>query len=193
MKEDELAKPGLLWASFVLALLFGRSVRPTFENPNTLTPPVGFSPDDLQLVVEEGRRQQQAQLDAFRHTTSRAQLLVTISLAAVAFWVGVFSLVGDTQAWERVVSGGLWVLGGAGLILGLAAAGGVVVASAPFAQTDTTQLARAPGVEHLAREYAELVRIGEVTVADRLTAFRQATRLVVWGVLVSAAASVVAL
>jgi hypothetical protein len=200
--DDEAPEPGSraaekrarwLWLRFVASLLLGLRPRPSFKNPNVAKTPTGFSAEDYQRVVEEGRRQLDGQADTFRHTIARAQLLVTVSLAGVAFWVGVFALVTSATGSDRLLSGVLWVIGGTTLVFGVAATGGVVVAPGFFSQVDTTQLAEKATVEHLAGEYIRAVRLGEVTVADRLTAFRQATRLVVWGALLTAAAATVAL
>lgn len=191
----EQGSPTWLWAAFVAALLFARPLRPTMINPHAVGSMDAFTdPADLQLVVDEGRQQLHDQSERFAHVTGRAQLLVTVTLAAVAFWVGVLALVKTTDRWQHLVAWPLWAAGGAALIIGLAAAAGVVTATAAFDRVDTTMLSNeTPGIKHLATEYATAVRRGEITLADRVTAFRQATRLVVWGAILTAFAAVCAL
>jgi hypothetical protein len=193
--DRSLGSPRWLACTFIAALLFERRVKPTFENSNQVCDLGQLDPESLRLIVDEGRRQAEDQVNRFRHTTDRAQILLSVSLAAMAFWVGSFALVSRTADWERVVTAALWTVGGIGLMSGLAAAAGVVVVKASFDQVDTTQMTswKDSVLRRLAADYADAVRRGEVTVADRVTAFRQATRLVVWGALLVAMASIVAL
>lgn len=185
---------GRLVGSFILSLLFDSSPRPGTTNPNTPGELDGFDDESLRLLVDEGRRQIDSQAVRYRHTTDRAQVLVTISLIAIPFWVGVYQLTTKTKGWEHAVSGALWALGGLGILAGLAAAAAVIVAKASFAQIDTTQVSgwKPPVLKGLAADYASAVRMGEVTVADRVTVFRQATRFLIWGVVFTTASVLVA-
>ena len=76
------------------------------------------------------------------------------------------------------------------IIAGLGLAAAVIVVRADFDQTDTTQVStmKSPVVKQVAAEYAESVKIGEITVAARVTVFRMATRYTVWGALLTSAA-----
>jgi hypothetical protein len=77
---------------------------------------------------------------------------------------------------------------------GLEAAAAVIVAKASFAQIDTTQASgwKPPILKQVAGDYADAVKLGEVTVADRVTVFRQATRFLIWGAVLTTAAVLVA-
>jgi hypothetical protein len=70
----------------------------------------------------------------------------------------------------------------------------VIVAKASFAQIDTTQASgwKPPILKQVAGDYADAVKLGEVTVADRVTVFRQATRFLIWGAVLTTAAVLVA-
>ncbi len=184
-----------LTAAFIAGLLFGWEVKGEQESPNHPGDVTEFDELSLRLVVEEGRRQIDNQSERFKHTTDRAQVVVTVSLLALPFWVGLFSLARKSRHWQEWVSGGLWVLAGFLLVCGLAAAAAVAVTKANFEAIDTTQITTwdPPVLRRMAMDYAGAVRLGEGTVADRVTVFRQATRLLVWGAIFAALAAVVAL
>ncbi len=172
-----------LVSSYILALLFGTPVRGLAKNPNVEGDLSGFDEPSLQLVIDEGQRQLAEQSDRFRHTTDRAQLVVTVSLVALPFFVATSDLVRKTHGVTRLVAAGLEVFGGLAIVLGLLASASVVVVKATFSAIDTTQITgwKPPILRELAADYAKTVRVGEETIADRITVFRQATRFLVWG------------
>lgn len=75
------------------------------------------------------------------------------------------------------------VLGGVGL------SAAVIAVRADFNRTDTTQISTwaTPLHRKVAADYTDVVRVGEITVASRVSVFRQATRLTVWGAVLTAA------
>lgn len=85
---------------------------------------------------------------------------------------------------------GIWCFGALLAVLTTAAAAAVVAVKATFTGVDTTQLTTwdPPILKKLPSDYASAVRKGEITVALRVAALRQATRLSVLAALVAAVA-----
>lgn len=179
------------WAlpAFVLALLFGGDVRPS-PNPNEPGDLTAFDDDSLHLIVDEGRAQIAAQNDRFRHATDRAQLMVTVDLALLGFLAALLHQVlgvhGDRKWWAL----GVWCAAALLAVTGTAAAAAVMAVKATFSGIDTTQITtwESPVLRELAGDYAKAVRVGEMTVALRVTVFRQATRVSVLAAFVGAVA-----
>jgi hypothetical protein len=185
----------VLTARFVKALLVGGGASSGIINPNQSGSMNDFDEASLREVITEGRRQLDGQADSFRHATDRAQLLLTVTLVAIGFEAATFGKVTGTSGWIQVIALVLWGIGFCLTILGFAAAASVVVMRAQFMDIDTTQVSTwaSPVLHELAKDYAESVRMGAITVADRVTVFRQATRLVVWGTVLGALSLVLAL
>jgi hypothetical protein len=180
-----------LTLAFILALLFGGSVKPSEPlNKNQPQDVEAIRDDALDVIIDEGRRQIDAQAERFRHVTDRAQTLLTVSLVAVAFAASIFGRLQHADGGLRVVATLLWSLGGVLLLIGVATAAATVVVRAEFDSIDATQMTHwmEPAIRKLAGEYSEAVILGETTVAARVTVFRQATRFVGWGVIIVAIA-----
>lgn len=177
-----------LTPAFILGLVFGGPVKPTLTNPNTPSDMTSFDDADLQLVVDEGRRQLDNQTGAFQHVQGRAQSLLTVCLAVLAFATGAIGRLQRICGVRFVVALIVFVLAVCLVIVGLALAAAVIVVRADFEQTDTTQVTgfKAPILRTVAADYANVVRIGEITVAARVTVFRMATRYSVWGAVLTA-------
>lgn len=167
--------------ALVGAFVGGKEYRSPNVNANKAPEvlPDGVSAVAAQTLIDEGRRQLAAQGGRLSNIQGRAQHLLTITLAEVGF-LGV----NLTNASETIST----LLIGVGLLLALCAsalAGATSVVAATFDAPDTTQLAHraAQGdfLQGLGLEYARAVIVGEDAVADRLTHFRRASRLAVWG------------
>src|SRR5689334_17658944 len=105
-------RPGVeLFWSFVLSLLFGTRAQTPIINSNEPGAMAGWNTDELTLLIEEGRRQLDRQTERMRHTTDRAQVLLAIGLAVVAFGTSTLSVVSEDVGRPRLVTGGLWSLG----------------------------------------------------------------------------------
>jgi hypothetical protein len=184
-----------LWLTpaYVLSLALGGQVTPHLANPNTPGGMEGFDSPDLQLVIEEGRLQMDHAAGKFEHVQSRAQALLTVGLAVLAFATGAFARLDRVSGWEASASGALFAVAMLLVLLGVGLAGAVVVVRADFQQIDTTQVSnmQPPIAKPLAADYAESVRRGEITVAERVTVFRLATRYTVWGAVFIAAVHMV--
>lgn len=181
-------------AAYVLALLFGGPVGVPKVNPNQPGDLEQFEPEDLRLVIDEGRRQLADQAVSFRHVTDRGQVLTTVSLAVLAFWAASGRSFSD-DTWTATLGQVLWAGGGVLAIIGVAASASVVVVQATFTAVDTTEITtwEPPVLRRLAADYAGAVVNGENTVASRVTLFRQATRIVVWASVLVASSVALAL
>ena len=174
--------------AFLVALLFDGSPAPLTKNDPSAGDIESLSQDEWELVVEEGRRQLDAQADRLQHVQGRAQALLTVCLALLAVVVGGYGRIrdesGEFDCWPRVV---LWIVGAGLVVVGLALSAAVIAVRADFDQIDTTTLTQKPRPlwRETAKEYANAVKRGEVTVADRVTVYRLATRYTVWGALVT--------
>lgn len=178
-----------LTPAFVLALIFGGAVTPELANPNDPGPMDEFTQDELQIIIDEGQRQLDNATGSFEHVQNRAQVLLTISLAVLAFAVGAYGRLDRVDGPALVIASAVLVLAMVLVVLGLALAGAVIVVRADFDQVDTTQAsAFAPPIRKaVAADYATSVRVGEITVAVRVNVFRIATRYTVWGAILTAA------
>jgi hypothetical protein len=180
--------------AFILALLFGGSVTPDRLNPNEPADLGQLTPVSLQLIVDQGRRQLDAQSERFRHVTDRAQTLLTVSLVALAFVAGIVTRISGSHGAQRVFATIGWAVGLLLVLVGIAAAAAVIVVKAEFSAVDTTQMTHwsEPVLTQLAADHAKSVILGENTVAARVTLFRQATRFVSWGAVLAAASYLIA-
>jgi len=182
--------------AFVRALLFGGTVQPTTKHPNKVGNLDGFNPKELQIVIDEGRRQLDLANARFEDVQRRAQTLLGIGLATLGFAAGGFGRVQNAgHSIRHTISLYVWILAMVLVLLGVALSAAVVVVKGVFDQTDTplvTNLER-PLQRSLAGVYAEAVRRGEITVADRVTVFRLATRYTLWGAVVTSVVYIVTL
>lgn len=148
--------------------------------------------EDCQVLVEEGRRQLDAQRDQTEQIRARSQFLFTtaIGLAAVSF-AGrstVFSGKSDVPL-------AIWSLGLLLTTLGLLGTASVIVARKEFGSIDTAVMTTAyqpPVLPKLAAGYSRQIEKGANTVATLLTVYRDAVLLVMLGAICWGAAWLVA-
>jgi hypothetical protein len=129
-----------------------------------------WTPEELGLLIEEGRRQSDRQQADLRDIRGRAQWLFTVAVAVLgALGVGLAS--GHPTMLEFV----LWLTGLALLVYGMGGAASVMVSRADFSTIHTAVLSAAqqPIDRALAEAYTRMMAEGENTVATRLTVFRQ--------------------
>lgn len=137
--------------------------------------------DDCQVLVDEGRRQLDAQRDQTEQIRGRSQFLFTTSLglAAISF-AGrstVFAAKNDAPL-------GIWSLGLLFTTLGLLGATSVIVARKEFGSIDTAVMTTAyqpPVLPKLAAGYSRQVSKGANTMTTLLTVYRDAVLLIVLG------------
>ena len=153
---------------------------PNFEvHPGTRGSLEGWEDDDLQLLIDEGRRQFDRQLGDLDRLRGRAQFLFTIGLAlagAIASQAGSSNCLGATLP---------WVIGLAASAFAVLGAAAIMTGRADFEMIDSAALSRydRPVRRPLAEDYAEMLRTGEETVATRLSLFRLAAVWLILGAL----------
>lgn len=148
----------------------------------------GWSSDDRELLVEEGRRQLDRQGNEIERIRTRAQVLFAIAIALLG---GAGGLAGKVDSVGSIVLWGVWgaaIVVGAWATLGAAA---VVTVAAQIETIHATVLSRSqsPVEPRLASDYAVAVVAGENALAVRLTNFRWSVSFL----LISAALAFVAL
>lgn len=175
--------------AFVWALLRGGTPPTLTNNANEPGDVTGHSDAELHLVIEEGRRQLDAQSARFADVQSRAQTLLTTSLIVLAFTTSIVSRLEGFDGWRNRVEWLGWSAAIALDLIGVLLAAAVIAVRAKFESTDTSQVTKMerPLLGALADDYAGAVRLGEETVADRVNAFQVATRYTVWGAIITAA------
>ncbi len=176
--------------AFLWALFMGGDLSPVHKNPNKVGNVSKFDPASLELVIDEGRLQAARQGERFRHATDRGQLLLTVDLALLGFLAALLHHLLQLHGDWKDTSLGIWAISALLTVIGTAAAAAVVVVKATFGGVDTTQMTTwtPPIQQQLALEYAEAVRVGELTADLRVTVFRRATRITVWGAVLAALA-----
>lgn len=169
-----------IYALHVLGLVRPGRRAPTYLPPSEITADLSkWSDDDLDLMIDEGRRQYDAQVDSLEQIRGRAQWLFSTALALAtadaALALKVFPHPTCWQLWTWVLSVVCTSWSGLG-------AAAVITVTARLAGIATAPLARyaAPIKPQLATDYAEMLDVGEQTINTRLTLYRQA---VVWLVL----------
>jgi hypothetical protein len=183
-----------LTTAFILALIFGGRVKPEMENPNVPGDTSEFDDASLELIVNQGRWQLDRQQESFRHTTDRAQILLTVNIIVLGFIAASFHHIVQIAGIREITATVIWAVGALFVVVGIAATASVITVAADFDTVDTTKVSNFPHpvLRKVADSYAKTVRLGEITVAARVTVFRQAVRFVCWGTLIAALAYVVA-
>lgn len=178
--------PAYLWA-----LVHGGTPASVQENRNQVYPIVAEA--DLDIIIEEGRRQIDAQRDDFNTLRGSAQERITVALVVLAFSSGVFARLHRVHEFHHIAASVVWGLGFGCVVIALGMSAAAATARGDFQFPDTTQLTNLrkyprPLKKSLAEDYAESVRIGAVMVADRVNALFIMTRWLVWGALATALA-----
>jgi hypothetical protein len=169
----------------VLALLLpGHAVPVVKAHPNEAKELTGWCDSELNLMIDEGRRQGDRQIAALEEIRGRAQWVFLFGAPLVVAAASVYGEIekSDSDWWKLV-----WLLGVLGVGYGVVGAASILTVRADLNMIDTAVLStyERPILKALAADYAEMMRVGENTVATRLTLFRQA---VVWLVLGGTAA-----
>ncbi|WP_419921983.1 hypothetical protein [Candidatus Poriferisodalis sp.] len=148
-----------------------------------------WSDDDRQLAIEEGRRQLDEQRVQLQYLTRRASALLPVGLAVTAFLLTALDDLGMLVQPARTIARVLLLLGPAMTIWGTLVMGALIAGRASFMKTDALQLTHesADLREHLARDYAENVGVGENTNVARLTHLGTGVVWIVIGAIVGAA------
>ena len=163
-----------IYARHVLALFWPNKKAPAIEADHNQAGDVSDWPDkDLELLVEEGRRQLDRQHDDLERIRGRAQVLLALGLALEGT---IASLQGSIVEADNELIWLFWtiaILAGAWSVLGAA---GTSVVRADMQMIHAAVLSRrtAPLLSDLAADYAAIVMDGEDQLATRLTNLRHA-------------------
>jgi hypothetical protein len=133
---------------------------------------------DLNLMIDEGRRQADRQMTDFDRVGGRAQWLFTIGAALIVSGAGRFA-VHHYSGFHLT----LWVAGLVLLTLGVGGAAALMATRADFVQIDTAKFSayKTPRKRNLAGSYSRMLSTGENTIATRITVYRQAVVYVIAG------------
>lgn len=152
---------------------------PVFQQPAPFVADLTVLPDaDLTLIIEEGRRQLDRQYADLERTRGRAGTALTVALGTLAALAGLAPTAVSGPLPCRI----LWVLSAVLVLFGVAGTAAVLTAQARLGAVYTDVFAADDPSRHgLARLYAEVSGIGEVTIAARVTVLRDATLVLVLG------------
>lgn len=160
---------------------------PVFEQPPERTPDIAeFSDEQLQVVLEEGRRHLDRQREDLERIQTRSATAATIGLAEVAL----LSNGGATV----IRAGGVWLIpwlmGVICVFLGVAGAVSLLTTRPAVAAPHVNDIASDEGRRPLytaAYSYVRGVDVGDVTLAARVTILRDVALLLVLGAVLYAA------
>lgn len=126
----------------------------------------GWSDAELQIMIDEGRRELDALETQLTEIRGRAQAALTIAIALVGVLAGIAG-----TAHHRCGSFALWLLGVAGVVLSALGSAAIITVKAETSIIHTAVLSKydRPVLERLAKDYAAMTRPGQNTVATRLT------------------------
>lgn len=180
-RRGRLKLEAVLFVNHALALWWPGATLMTIDaHPGGSGSRQGWDTEDIDLLIDEGRRQldrQRADLESIR---ARAQFLFTAALALLVVLAAAISTVREQGS---LMISTIWTLGMLCVALGLLAAGGIISGRAEMGVIDAAFLSRAPApiAAELAGAYAEIAPTGENTVATRLTVLRDAVLAVLLG------------
>ena len=172
---------------YCFALLRPGMVVPVFEAPSETSPQIDtFDDAQLQVVLDEGRRQVDRQRQDLERVQNRAATALTIGLAEIAL----LSNGGNTvlrAGWPYIMA---WLLAVFCVFLGVAGASSLLTARPAVSSPTVTDLASYKGDSVLyaaAYSYEQSVGMGEVTLSARVTVLRDLALLLVLGGMIYAA------
>lgn len=143
------------------------------------SPVAGMTPDEMLLVVEEGRRQIDRQRSDLQNIRTRAQWMLTIMIAAsVALTKAIVSTNSDCL-WLLI----LWIAGMLLTTLAILGTTALIVVAAPIGGMNTAQMGgiQGQGIEALADSYTNTTDVGETTLATMLSVLHKAVFLALVG------------
>lgn len=148
--------------------------------PGDVTP---WDREAVAVLIEEGRRQVDRQRAELDRVQGRAQFTFTV---AVTVLVALATLAPDVRDATGIVQFG-WAVGLGFLLLGMLGAAALMSVRATVGGIDASNLSNegpATAVTAVAQGYANIVAVGENTVATRITVYRDAVFLTVTGALI---------
>jgi hypothetical protein len=168
----------------VVALFRPSTAVPAFEvHQGELGDVSGWSHDDHELLIAEGRRQLDRQIADLERTRSRCQFLFTTALGLLVVVFGTARTIAGPGSHHVLPALLLWCLSIVCMVLGLLGTAALITARKDVQIIDAARFSRTtpPVLETLALAYADAVRTGENSVATALTVQRDAVLFVVAG------------
>jgi hypothetical protein len=161
----------LIYASHVVALITGSGAKAHDADKNTTGDLNDWQDQDLDTLIEEGRRQLDRQHDDLERVRGRAQVLFTVGVALVGVVGGLRSTVsGAHQMWLNA----LWFASLAVLGWSVLGAAATAVVRADLSTIHAAVLSRyaSPVKKKLAGDYASIMMKNENQLATRLINMR---------------------
>lgn len=164
---------------------------PSFRQyPDSGSTPKAWTDDDYRLLIEEGRRQLDAQREQFEQVRSRGQFLLTTSIG-----LGAVALAGRSRMFSAgFVPHALWAMGFVFAVLGFLGSASVIVARKDIGSIDAAKMVdyKSPVLSEVGKGYSRQVKTGANTAATLVTVYRDAVFLVLLAAIAWGAAWVVA-
>ncbi len=184
-----------VYGSHVLGILApGREVRLHRSGSSSATGPEtdlsSWAPEDLDLIIEQGRIQLARQRQDLENVRGRAQFLFTTTLAILTF-----AIAGLVPFIVSIGTFMLWALGIGAVLCALVGAAGVIVANKNLGEINTAFLPLQTESLRpvLAGAYANSVSLGETTLSTEITVFRDAVFMLILGTMVLGAGWAIAI
>ncbi|MHA6510848.1 hypothetical protein [Tessaracoccus sp. Y1736] len=156
---------------------------PTFAAPRSFDANLtGYTDEDLDLLIEEGRRQLDRQVHDTDSVRDRSGTLLTLSLAEAALLATSGHSSWSGPWWLALA----WAVAAVFAFLAAAGAASLLAGRVDLGRTDAALAASQPSPikRPLAIGYVSAVAIGEETVRTRLTVLRSAALLAVLAALI---------
>jgi hypothetical protein len=170
----QLAEEIGVYARHVLALFWPNKAAPTLSaDSNEAGELTGWEQEDLQILIEEGRRQLDRQHEDLERIRNRAQVLLAFGLALEGTIASLQSQVVSSGCLVSWICWVLALLAGGWAVLG-AGATSVVRADMEIIHAAVLSRRQPPIVEELAADYAAMGKTGQNQLATRLTNLRHA-------------------
>jgi hypothetical protein len=150
----------------------------------------GWSRDDHEMLIAEGRRQLDRQIADLERIRSRCQFLFTTVLGLLVLVFGTVRTIGGPESHRVLLALLFWCVSIICLVLGLLGTAALITARKDVQIIDTARLSQTapPVFKALAPAYANAVHTGENSVATSVTVQRDAVLLMVAGALAYASA-----
>lgn len=172
---------------YCLALFWPGVQVPVFEHPPERDPDIAdFTDEQLQVVLDEGRRHLDRQRQDLERVQTRSATAATIGLAEIALLANGGATVIRAGAFWVIP----WLMGVICVFLGVAGAFSLLTTrptvAAPHVNSIATYVGRNP-LYCAAYSYVQDVDVGDVTLSARVTILRDVALLLVLGAVLYAA------
>jgi hypothetical protein len=180
----KFAEPRLYWR-YVVAVFHPGVEVPTAAEPHMPSPDLSRMPAvDIDILIEEGRRQLDRQSIDLNSLQTRSTAVVTVTLAELALIIAGLRHLDETSTWFLLA----WIPATAITILAAAGAVSVATSRAVMGRLDTAIASELtpPLRKKIALGYVNQVGVGEETIRTRLTVLRGSVTLAALGAILYA-------